>query len=70
MKINADLKTFINENIELINENTPDSWRSIYQKFEEDYDEELAGQLSAVLLASGINPPLVIGEIPRRFLQY
>ena len=70
MEISTDLKIFINENIELINENTPDSWRSIYQKFEEDYDEELAGQLSAVLLASGINPPLIIGEIPRRFLQY
>ena len=40
MEISTDLKIFINENIELINENTPDSWRSIYQKFEEDYDEE------------------------------
>ena len=70
MEINTDLKNFINENIELINENTPDSWLSIYQKFEDEYDEELAGQLSAVLLASGINPPLIIGEIPRRFLQY
>ena len=70
MEINTDLKNFINENINLINENTPESWRSIYQQFEEDYDEELAGQLSAVLLASGINPPLVIGEVPRRFLQY
>ena len=70
MEINTDLKKFINENITLINENTPESWLSIYQQFEEDYDEELAGQLSAVLLASGINPPLVIGEIPRRFLQY
>ena len=70
MEINTDLKNFINENIELINKNTPESWRSIYQKFEEDYDEELAGQLSAVLLASGINPPLIIGEVPRRFLQY
>ena len=70
MEINTDLKNFINENIELINENTPDSWLSIYQKFEEDYDEELAGQLSAVLLASGINPSQVIGEVPRRFLQY
>ena len=70
MEINTDLKNFINENINLINENTPESWRSIYQQFEEDYDEELAGQLSAVLLASGINPPLIIGEVPRRFLQY
>ena len=70
MEINTDLKNFINENIELINENTPDSWLSIYQKFEDEYDEELAGQLSTILLASGINPPLVIGEVPRRFLQY
>lgn len=68
MEISTDLKNFINENINLINENTPDSWRSIYQKFEDD--EDLAGRLSAILLAAGINPPLVIGEIPRRFLQY
>lgn len=70
MEINTDLKNFINDNLDLIDKNTPDSWRSIYQKFEDEYDEELAGQLSAVLLASGINPPLVIGEVPRRFLQY
>ena len=70
MEINTDLKNFINDNLDLINKNTPDSWRSIYQKFEDEYDEDLAGQLSAVLLASGINPPLVIGEVPRRFLQY
>ena len=68
MEISTDLKNFINENINLINENTPDSWRSIYQKFEDD--EDLAGRLSAILLVAGINPPLVIGEIPRRFLQY
>ena len=70
MEINTDLKNFINDNLDLIDKNTPDSWRSIYQKFEDEYNEELAGQLSAVLLASGINPPLVIGEVPRRFLQY
>ena len=70
MEINTDLKNFINDNLDLIDKNTPDSWLSIYQKFEDEYDEELAGQLSAVLLASGINPPLVIGEVPRRFLQY
>ena len=71
MEINTDLKNFINDNLNLIDKNTPDSWLSIYQKFEEDYDgDELAGQLSAVLLASGINPPQVIGEVPRRFLQY
>lgn len=70
MEINTDLKNFIHDNLDLIDKNTPDSWRSIYQKFEDDYDEGLAGQLSAVLLASGINPPLIIGEIPRRFLQY
>ena len=68
MEINTDLKNFINDNLDLIDKNTPDSWISIYEKFEDD--EELAGQLSAVLLASGINPPQVIGEVPRRFLQY
>ena len=70
MEISTDLKNFINDNLDLIDKNTSDSWRSIYQKFEDEYDEELAGQLSAVLLASGINPPQVIGEVPRRFLQY
>ena len=70
MEISTDLKNFINDNLNLIDKNTPDSWRSIYQKFEDEYDEKLAGQLSAVLLASGINPPLIIGEVPRRFLQY
>ena len=68
MEINTDLKNFIKDNLDLIDQNTPDSWLSIYEKFE--YDEDLAGQLSAVLLASGINPPLIIGEVPRRFLQY
>jgi hypothetical protein len=47
---------------------TADDWLRIYEKFEDEYSEEIAGELSKVLLSIGIDPCKIIGEVPRRFL--
>ena len=66
----TELEKFINDNESLINQNTSESWISVYQKFEDEYPEELAGQLSVLLLDEGIDVCKIIEEVPRRFLQY
>ena len=66
----TELEKFINDNESLINQSTSESWISVYQKFEDEYPEELAGQLSVLLLDEGIDICKIIREVPRRFLQY
>ena len=70
MKLDIELEQFIKSHIDLINEDTEESWRSIYRDFE-DYDsEDLPGNFGRVMLECGIDPCIRIGEVPRRFLQY
>ena len=68
--ISNELKKFLKENKNLINNaKTPDGWLHIYGKFEDEYPEEVAGELSKVLLSIGVDPCKIIGEVPRRFLR-
>lgn len=66
----TDLEKFIDENEELIDQNTKESWLTVFSKFEDEYPEDLAGQLGSLLLDSDADPCAIIGEVPRRFLQY
>lgn len=60
--MNAELKIFINENLDLINENTKDSWEAIYKK-------RFPQGLTEILLKSGINPlEQGLNYIPEYFL--
>ena len=69
MKLDIELEQFIKSHINLINEDTEESWRDIYRDFE-DYDgEDLPGNFGRVMLECGIDPCIKIGEVPRRFLQ-
>lgn len=68
--MSPELILFLKENKNLINNaKTSDDWLHIYGKFEEEYPEEIAGQLSKTLLSIGVDPCKIIGEVPRRFLQ-
>ena len=67
--ISLDLKHFIEENINLIEEDTKESWQEIY-KILEDYDGcYLPGDFGHAMLDAGIDIPTTIGYVPRRFLQ-
>jgi hypothetical protein len=68
--MSPELILFLKENKWLINTaTTADDWLRIYEKFEDEYPEEIAGELSKVLLSIDIDPCKIIGEVPNRFLQ-
>ena len=64
--MNEKLKQFINENIDLINENTKESWEEIYKKSNQYY--LLTGRLTNTLLTVGIDPASILGYIPVNYL--
>ena len=65
MEINDKLKNFINENIDLMNENTKESWAEIYSKI----PQRLAGEFTQTILDAGINDPAeIMGYIPNLYL--
>lgn len=64
------LKQFIEDNINLIEENTYHSWQEVYSNLE-DYDgSDLPGDFGKAMLDAGINPCEILGYVPRRFLQF
>ena len=64
------LKKFIKNHLNLIGSNDPQDWFSIYTDLE-DYDgQDLPGDFGKAMLDAGINIPIIMEEIPRRFLQY
>ena len=66
----TDLEIFIQNNQELIDLNTKESWIEIYDLFESsDYDDYLAGELSKLLIDIDADPCHIIGFVPRRFLM-
>lgn len=65
-----ELKKFIEDNIELIEQNTYHSWQEIYSNFEEYDGDSLPGEFGKCMLEAGINPCDVLGYVPRRFLQF
>ena len=68
--MNEEVKQFIEENIELIEENTYHAWQEIYSNLEEYDGEDLPGEFGRCMLDAGINPCEVLGYVPRRFLQF
>lgn len=64
------VKKFIEDNINLIEQNTYHSWQQLYSKFEDFDGEDLPGDFGKCMLDAGINPCEVLGYVPRRFLQF
>ena len=60
-----ELKTFINENMDLINQDTKESWEEVYNKL----DDFTKGQFTQVLLEAKIDPAKVLGYIPTYYLE-
>lgn len=59
------LKIFINENLDLINENTKESWEEIYNKI----PQMIIGEFTKTILDSKINDPAsILGYIPKNYL--
>ena len=61
------LKNFINENIDLINQNSKESWEELYKKSNQYY--LLTGKFTDTLLIAGIDPANVLGYIPVNYLN-
>ena len=59
------LKQFIQDNKNLINENTKDSWEEVYYKI----PNEIKGEFTKIILDAGINDPAeIMGYIPEYYL--
>ena len=64
--MNTELKEFINENIDLINENTEESWEEIYNKIH----WEISGEFTETILDARINDPAeILGYIPESYFH-
>lgn len=67
--MNDMLKNFINESVDLINENTKDSWEKIYRLFLSGYLYGLSGEFTKMILDAGINDPAsIMGYVPDNYL--
>ena len=65
--MDAELKIFINENLDLINENTKESWEEIYERLPKQ--DNLRGDFTQTILDAGINDPAeILGYIPDSYL--
>lgn len=58
--MSPELKNFINENIDLINENSEESWESLYSILLAINEAGLVGEFTKVVLDSRINDPAFI----------
>lgn len=65
MEISDELKTFINENINLINENSKESWEEIYKKLPYYH---IIGKFTHILVSAEIFPEAVLMYIPDNYL--
>ena len=64
--MNDELKNFINQNLDLIDENTKESWEKVYKKI----SQEITGEFTEMLLSARINDPAAImGYIPSNYLR-
>ena len=71
MEISDELKTFIHENIDLINKNTKESWEKLYERL---YDLPrswlLTGEFTKTIIDAEINDPAeILGYIPESYLH-
>ena len=60
------LKQFIQDNKNLINENTKESWEDVYNKL---YNSTLRGEFTDTLLTADIDPAKNLSYIPRDYLR-
>ena len=65
MNISLELQKFIEENIDLIEQDTKESWETVYKKL---LDDEQKGEFTQVMLEIGIDPAEVLGYVPKRYL--
>ena len=63
--MNDELKNFINENLDLIDKNTKESWEKVYHKL----DKEHRGKFTQLMLIAGIDPAKVLEYIPINYLR-
>lgn len=64
--MNYRLKKIINENVDLINENTKESWEKIYEKLH--FNDR--GEFTKIILDAGINDPAsIMGYIPTHYFH-
>lgn len=61
-----ELKNFINENIDLINENSKESWQEIYNEISTEWYN--IGKFTEIMLIAGIDPASKLGYIPEFYL--
>lgn len=68
--MNAELKQFINENVDLIDQNTKESWEQIYKQLRYSPLWELTCEFTKIILDAGINDPAsIMGYIPEYYLR-
>ena len=65
MEISEELKNFINENIDLINENNKESWEQLYQSLNNPI---YIGRFTEILSAANINPIEKLDYIPCSYM--
>lgn len=67
----GELKNFISENIELINENTKESWEKLYNKINyAPFWGKLTGEFTQAILDAKINDPAsIMAHIPENYLS-
>lgn len=65
------LQYFIEKHIDLIDENTPNSWKRLYNIIGEDFgfDVHIIGSMGKIFLDAGINPCNVLNYVPANFLN-
>lgn len=64
--MSPELKQFIKDHNDLINENVKESWEEIYNKI----PYEIVGQFTQKILSAGINDPAeLLGYIPKNYLR-
>lgn len=62
--MSPELKKFVQDNKDLINENTKDSWEEVYKEL----PEKITGEFTTIMLSAGIDPAQILGYIPRHYL--
>ena len=59
-----EIKQFIEENLNLITQNTKESWEEIYEKI----PDSLKGQFTETMLVANIDPASILGYLPNQYL--
>ena len=66
MEVSNELQTFIEENIDTIEQNTKESWEEVYSGLSWEH----SGELTQVMLDIGVDPAAALGYIPENYLRY